>query len=177
MIKNKLFFIDAETDGLNGSFISVAIIVTDMECKEIERLYCGISKEKLDVKDEWTIKNVLPILGQYEEVNNEEELLERVWQSWEKYSNCAYAIGDVIFPVEARLFQKCIMKNVSERGMQGPFPLLDLASLLYANKIDPLCDREKILCNQNDNLQHNALYDVETMIKIYKYLKEKKQYE
>ena len=44
--KKTLFFIDAETDGLYGAFISVAIVVLDPECNEIERHYLGIKKEK-----------------------------------------------------------------------------------------------------------------------------------
>lgn len=173
----KLFFIDAETDGLHGSFIAVAIIVTDSECNEINRSYIGIKKENLVVNDPWTRENVLPILGEYREMQTEQELLEEVWKIWRENSD-AYMVGDVIFPVEARLIQRCIDLNQEERKFQGPYPFIDLSNILFASGFDPDCSRNELLlqlCFQQDYMkisgqQHNALYDVETTILLYKSL-------
>ena len=166
----KLFFIDAETDGLNGKFISVGIVVTDMKCNEIERVYYGIRKDKLIVTDPWTKENVLPFMGDYVEVEDEGELLEKVWKMWEKHGDESYAIADVIYPVEARLFQKCVYADEVNRCKKGPFPFIDISSLLYAKNIDPLTSREQLIGDEHimNGRIHNAMYDVEVMIAIYK---------
>ena len=180
--QKKLFFIDAETDGLHGPFISVAIIVTDAECNEIDRKYFGIKKDNLKILDKWTMEHVVPYLGDYEECLDENELLDAFWIEWTKYKDEARAVGDVVFPVEARLFQKCIDKNKLDRCFQGPFPLLDISNMLYANGVNPLIERSLYLKehniildvnNSNFDVQHNALYDVRVMIEVYKYLKNK----
>ena len=172
MKKNKYFFIDAECDGLNGAFISVAMIVTNEKFNEIERKYIGICKDKLIVNDKWTRENVVPYMGEYYGVSSECELLEEVWHFWRKYADEAYAVGDVIFPVEARLFQKCINRDITNRNLQGPFPLLDLSSLIFAKRMNPLIPREQIISSDRiiTGKRHNALYDVEIMIENFKYL-------
>lgn len=162
-----LFFVDAETDGLYGSFLSVGIIVTDQECREIERFYYGINKARMVVTDAWTREHVLPILGEYEICESEEELLDRVWAAWMKYHDSAFAIADVTYPVEARLFRRCVEKDIAVRKLMGPFPFLDLSSLLYARGYEPLADR-KNLSRYDHGPQHNALFDVEMEVQIYR---------
>ena len=169
MIRNKnLFFIDAETDGLYGSFISVGLIVTDCNCDEIESFYYGVSRNNLKITDKWVEKNVLPILGDYVECQDENELINRVWSIWLKYADVSYAVADVMFPVEARLFTECVRRHPGS-DMKGPFPLIDLSSLLLAKGIDPLADRESLVNKELENVaRHNALDDVRMSIEIWK---------
>lgn len=167
-LNKNLFFIDAESDGLYGDFISVGIIVTDATCREIERFYYGIDLEHYSVKDEWTKEHVIPILGDYEKCDSQEELLRRVWNCWKKYKENAYAVGDVIFPVESRLFQKCVELDVLNNKLEGPFPLLDLCSMLRTKHIDPLIDRANLIEEKPNGEKHNALYDVEATIRIFR---------
>lgn len=173
-MKEYLFFVDAETDGLYGSFLSVAVIVTDCECRELERHYWGIAPQNLPVHNQWVIENVLPVMGEYEECWNEAELLENVWQIWEKYYDNAYAVADVCFPVETRLFETCIRQNLGERMYKGPFPFLDLSSLLYAKGENPLVEYEKLL-GEEVGAKHNALTDVEMLLRIWKNIKTRRE--
>ena len=172
--KDKLFFVDAECDGLYGKFITVAGMIIDREGKEIDRFYYGIQKENLHVESEWVRDNVLPKLGNYTGFPNERELLEAFWEKWIMYQKDAYAIGDVIYPVECRLFQKCVEINEAERSFLAPYPLLDLASVLYAQKIDPLSERTKLSGCMQNAMQHNALFDIEMMAEIWKRLRMQK---
>ena len=177
---DKLFFIDAETDGLYGPFLSAAVIITDMNCNVIERAYYGVNVKNLSIIEAWTKDNVIPVLGQYTECENECELLEQIWKLWESMNGKAYAVGDVIYPVEVRLFQKCIEKNLTERCAQGPFPFLDISSMKYCKEIDPIAyiederfvhlNADTVINNKSQSV-HNALYDVEVMIAEYKLLK------
>lgn len=169
-----LLFVDAETDGLYGTFISVAVVVTDANANEIERFYYGINKKNLKVTDAWTREHVLPILGDYEECEDETELLEKVWAVWEHYRADAYAVADVIYPVEARLFSKCVMNDMERRMFAAPYPLIDLSSLLLAKGIDPNISRDELV-GSTDWVEHNAMSDVETSIKIYKKIMEEEK--
>lgn len=166
-MKEYLFFVDAETDGLYGSFLSVAVIVTDCECRELERHYWGVAPKNLQIQNQWVMENVLPIMGAYEECENEAELLENVWQVWEKYCDHAYAVANVCFPVETRLFEACVRQNLEERMYKGPFPFLDLSNLLYAKGENPLAEYKELL-GEDVCGQHNALVDVEMMLRIWK---------
>lgn len=174
-MKKNLFFIDAEADGLYGTFLTVGIYVISENGKELERAYYGIKRDNMHVSEPWVRENVLPILGEYEECEDEEELLERVWYFWEKYCENAYAVADVQYPVECRLFEKCVQKDLQNRMNKAPFPLLDVSSVLWANGVDPLKERKELLQDGHGAL-HNALDDAMMSAKIIrKLLKEKKR--
>ena len=138
----KIIFIDAESDGLYGNFISVAMLVADENGNELEHFYFGLKKELLkDVKTQWVIDNVLPIMGEYEECESESEMLQKVWSVWFKHKDDAYMIADVAYPVETRLLRECVALSGDKYAFSAPFPLLDLSSMLYAKEIDPLVSR------------------------------------
>ena len=69
--------------------------------------------------------------------------------------------------VECTVFYRCILENEKERGPEGPFPLLDLSSILIAKGIDPLAERTQLIDMQEKKM-HNALTDVEVSIQIWK---------
>lgn len=166
-MKKELFFVDAETDGLYGTFLSIAVIVIDYEGNELDRHYWGINQKNLVVHSEWVRRNVIPIMGEYEVCQDEDELLDKFWQVWKNHQKDAYAIADVCYPVESTLFQKCVLKDKEKRVMDGPFPLLDLSSILLAKGIDPLIDRMKLAKTKGKQM-HNALADVEISISIWR---------
>ena len=163
-MQTKFLFIDAETDGLYGSFLTVGLVVTDDAGNMIEKAYYGIKKENMMISDVWTRENVFTVLGDYEACEDEAELLEKVWAFWMKYRE-----------VESRLFMKCVMNNESERKYLGPFPMLDLSSLLMAAGYDPLIDRAELLDEDEKqmmaNKTHNALNDAEMTAAIWFKLK------
>ena len=50
-MQTKFLFIDAETDGLYGSFLTVGLVVTDDAGNMIEKAYYGIKKENMMISD------------------------------------------------------------------------------------------------------------------------------
>ena len=56
-MQTKFLFIDAETDGLYGSFLTVGLVVTDDAGNMIEKAYYGIKKENMMISDVWTREN------------------------------------------------------------------------------------------------------------------------
>ena len=173
-MKNKLVFLDVETDGLYGSFLTVALIATDWEGNELERAYLGIRREKMHITEPWVEENVLPRLGEYEPVDTEEELLRKAWDFWLRYREEAYAVCDVGYPVEARFLKACVELDVKQNAMLAPFPLVDLSSLILAKGYEPLINREELVADYESTKQHNELYDVEVSIEVWKKLMSKK---
>lgn len=167
-MKDKFVFVDAETDGLYGSFLTVGMIVVNQAGEELDRKYVGISRENMHVSNEWVMENVIPVMGVYEPCQNQEELLESVWTFWQKWSDEAYAVADVAFPVEHRLFEACVRQSPEERSFRAPYPLLDLSSFLWAQGIDPLAERNALLSEPQLRKTHNAIDDVEIAIAIWR---------
>jgi len=57
---------------------------------------------------------------------------------------------------------------------KAPFPLLDLSSMLLSIGIEPLVDRETLIKEKISGNKHNAMYDVDVMIAVWKqYFKNK----
>lgn len=164
----KYLFVDAETDGLYGKFVSIAMVVADHAGNELEHIYIGLSNPEKHIKENWVRENVLPILGEYEEYEDEHSLLEAAWSFWRAYAPNSYIIADVMHPVESRLFTLCVEQDVEHRVFQGPFPMLDLASMLYTVGINPLEAREKMVQPLDEGKQHSALYDARMAMAIWK---------
>lgn len=167
-MKDKYVFLDVESDGLYGNFLTAALIVVDNEGNEISRAYYGICKEHMHVTDPWVIEHVLPIIGDYEECENEKQLLQKTWDFWLQYQETAYMICDVAYPVECRFLRACVALNQSEYMCKAPFPLIDLSSLLMAKGYDPLYERKHFASKYKEECVHNALYDVEVAIEVWK---------
>ncbi len=169
-----IIFIDAESDGLYGNFISVAMLVADSNGNELKHFYYGLKKELLKgVKTQWVIDNVLPIMGDYEVCNSETEMFEKVWNVWLKYKDNSCMVADIAYPVETRLLRECVALSNDKDAFSAPFPLFDLSSMLYAKGIDPLISRYDFLGLKSNDKQHNALEDVRISLKVWKKLEEK----
>lgn len=148
--------------------MTVASIVIDETGKEIDSLYIGRKIDKEEIKTRWVKENVIPVLGNYEQVETEEELLDYFWSFWMKYKEKTYCIADVPFPVETRLFSECVETDREQRQWEAPYPLLDLSSMLYLSGIDPLKARGDL--NSEKREEHNALNDVRNSLEIWKRL-------
>ena len=166
------FFIDAETDGLYGKFISVAVLVTDECGRELESFYGAIDVLPEEISSDWVKENVLPHLENAKSVyKTEYDLLEAVWTFWMKYRETSFAVSDVMHPVESRLFTECVRHNLKEREFLSPFPLLDLSTLLISRDIHWDADRQEL--SGLELISHDAMNDVKlTAVIWHKYIKE-----
>ena len=73
---------------------------------------------------------------------------------------------DVPVPVETNVFRKCIAKD-PDREAKMPSKIVDLASVLFANGVHPLVDRN-VLAEDGILIRHNAEDDVKITAKILK---------
>ena len=153
------FIVDAETDGLYGTFLSIAVLVTDENGTEQDHFYGALRISADNLNSKWVKENVYPSLGNAERMyDTEQELLNAFWDCWMKYREKCICIADVPYPVEARLFMRCVMNNLTEREFLGPYPLFDLSSVLAAVGIDPDADRKELACL--NLVRHDAMDDV-----------------
>ena len=165
----KKFYVDAESDGLYGAFLSVAAMVTDEAGAELDRFYAAVNVSCEDINSEWVRANVYPDLKNAEIFfDDEEDLLEAFWLFWMKHREDSICIAYVQHPVESRLFTRCVMKNEMERAFLGPFPLYDLSTLLAANEI-PFDTNMQELSGLNFK-SHDAMNDVRMMAAVWQKL-------
>ncbi len=162
----KRFFVDAESDGLYGAFLSIAAIVMDKNGEELDRFYASLNVSPEQITSEWVKENVYPSLKNAEIFFAAEgEMLEAFWTFWMKHREDSICIAHVQYPVEARLFMRCVMENATERAFLGPFPLYDLSTLLMAKGFSFDADMQAL---SGLNLKaHDAMNDVRMMSAVW----------
>lgn len=164
------FYVDAETDGLYGSFLSVAALVTDEDGNEMERFYMSVDADIKALSTPWLTTNILPHLSNaYERCDSEKALLDAFWEFWLKHRENAICIAYVQYPVEARLFSRCVEKDRNARAFLAPFPLYDLSTLLLARGYPFDADLPSLV-NDEPLTEHDAMDDVLMMAKAWKKL-------
>ena len=167
-------FVDAETNGLYGTFLSIAAILLDDNGQESDSFYGTLRDPEKYVSSEWVKENVLPFLGNTvrsddDFYNSESDLIESFFSFYLSHPGCD-VIADVPHPVESRLFIKAVSFDLKTREFQAPFPLMDLSSMLYANGYSPHIERRSLV-DCSDLKLHNALDDVRMSIRVWRKLK------
>ena len=135
----KYFSFDAETDGLYGEAFTIAAAVVD-ENGAVLDTFCE-KCEAPGVSDPWTRENCLPYLADIPSCESRAALREHFWAFYARYRSACVIVADVPRPVEARLLRDCVEAAPKERTFQGPYPLIDVASVLFALGLDPDADR------------------------------------
>lgn len=158
----KIFCVDAESDSLYGDIFAIGAVVYD-GYKEID--YFNGSSQVSEVKDQWVIKNVIPNIKHINKYNSRYELRNKFWEFYMKYREDSIIVADCPYPVEYNLFKKCINDDFDNRKWLGPYPFMDIASVLFIKGIEPLKDRD-IIINKQNILKHNPLEDARTSAKV-----------
>ena len=160
------FVFDAETDGLYGEAFAIAAVVMDSDGNVLDR-FC----EKCvapGITDPWVTENCLPLLYDIPDCDSRVTLREHFWSFYMKWRETCVIVADVPYPVEAQLLRVCVETNPSERTWLGPYPLIDVASVLFAHGLDPHLDR--ISFSGHSGEQHNPLDDAiasgKTLLKL-----------
>lgn len=154
----KIMVVDAETDGLYGDFVSIGAVVYDDQL--VTTMFNGVwMKETFN--DSWADEHVKPILLDAKDnlttYSNEEDLMNAFWDFYSQHRETCRTIGYTIYPVECRLFQRCVEKNLEERRFQGPYPLYDLASMAPNELLRELT--QEYYREQATSVQHNHIED------------------
>lgn len=133
---------DVESVGLHGEGFAVGAVVVDtLNGATLDEFYAAseTSEPLLMANPEtlgWLEANVLPHLWPTHE--HTREVRDAFWQFWRTWAGRgAKLLADCAWPVEARFLAACVDDDAESREWQGPYPLLDLAPILWAQGIDP----------------------------------------
>lgn len=155
----RVFSFDVESIGLYGPAFAVGYVVLDTSNPKVE-LESGIfSCDPLDVSGTynnhvWVAANVpsLPITAE-----NPSEMRSQFWDRWKYWDALgAYLCADVAYPVESNFLSECIRDGQGARDWEGPYPLIDIASIRFAKGLDPLATETRL---ESEMPAHNPLCD------------------
>jgi hypothetical protein len=156
---DRLISIDAECNGLAGRAFCVAMTLSDDNGELDHAVYrCPIGDV---VTDPWVAENVLPAIADIpEDLAEYPYLLAEVWSTIARWGGREVPlVAHVAWPVEARLLLDVYS---GEHVRQGPYPLIDVASVLLAYGHNPLSVDDYLTAQRVPlpaGSPHNPLYD------------------
>jgi len=160
----KIFSFDAETDGLWGQAFAIsAAVYEDGTLAATFTAYLGPD----GVTDSWVKENVLPKLGDLAVTHADyDAMLASFAKFYLGNKKDAEVIAHMGVPVEAK-----VLLDMHARGLigdwDGPFPFLDVASVLKARGEDPTSvdkynERNGLMAHRSEVVgltPHHPLYD------------------
>ena len=159
MLNNKnIFSLDCETDGLYGKCFAVGVFVLSPEGLIIDK-FSGISQIE-EVTNDWVKENELPELGGLKIFSTRKQMRNSFWEFWMKHKESCICISDIGTPVESGFFKQCVLDDLENHQWDAPYPLHEVATLLFAKGIDPDINRiEYSGINTEAIKQHNPADD------------------
>ncbi len=170
MTDGRLISIDAETNGLGGRAFAVALTLSDDTGELSSAVYrCPISEP---TTDPWVAQNVLPVIADVpQHLPSYEYLLADVWETINRWGGKPVPlIAHVAWPVEARLLLDVYS---GDRIWEGPYPLIDVASVLLGKGHDPLTVDGYLDAHNTprpDGSPHHPLYDARAAERCYRHV-------
>lgn len=135
----RLFFVfDVESMGLHGEPFAVGGgVYAENGAAQSEFRFCIEPGAAAHVEDaKWVGENVPQM-----EITHRSGMTMRAafWAKWllAKEQGAVMA-AEVPWPVEGRFLNHCIRDNYTGRKMDGPYPLYDIASIMFAAGMDPM---------------------------------------
>lgn len=150
------FSFDAETDGLYGEVFAIAAIVAGDNGEIVDSFLLKCVEP--GVSDPWTREYCLPNLADIPSCESRAELRQRFWSFYMRWRDRCVAVADVPCPVEAGLLRACVEEDEENRRFLAPYPLIDVASVLFAHGVDPHIDRFEF--SGHEGSKHNPLDDM-----------------
>lgn len=136
-----LVVFDVESVGLHGEGFAAGAVVVDTETGAVvEEFYSAcppIAANGRDSDRAWIAANVVPVLKDYP-AHTTRQVRDEFWSFWRRWAGQgARLASDCGWPVEANFLSACVEDEPGERVWQGPYPLLDLAPMLWLKGHDP----------------------------------------
>ncbi len=139
-----LLSFDAESNGLHGEAFAIGAVVLSPDGSDVETFYarCPIVGDV----DPWVRDNVLPALADAPETHaTPREMRDAFWYWLLARKKECLVVVDCGWPVEAGLLSACV-SDFPARAFAGPYPLHEVASLLFAAGLDPMASyAERVL--------------------------------
>lgn len=171
----KVFSFDAETNGLWGNAFAISVAVYE-DGKLVNSFTAYLGPD--GVTDGWVKDNVLPKLEGLDKTHDDyEAMLAAFAEFYKANKDGADVIAHMGVPVEAKLLLDAHQKGLIG-DWDGPYPFLDVASVLKAKGYDPTSvdsyNMEFGLMDQVSEAEglatHHPLYDSVAAARAYMHL-------
>lgn len=137
---------DVESIGLHGEGFAVGWTVVGRDGRRVASAQYACEPDRaagaaLDRR--WIAANV-PVPGQGYNCSAPRHVRTEFWEAW-VYAKArgAVLVADCPWPVEAKFLADCIADDPT-RAADGPYPLIDVASVRLAAGLDPLATVERL---------------------------------
>lgn len=159
------FVFDVESVGLHGEGFAVAggVYLENGAVQWEFSFACDPEHAISDGKESerWVRSNV-PLLELTHRLPH--AIRSAFWAQWVRAKNDGVVmVVDCGWPVEARFLLSCIADDFHQRKNDGPYPMLDLSSLLFAAGKDPLATLSRL---PSEEPRHNPLADARQSARI-----------
>lgn len=157
----KLFFVfDVESVGLHGEGYAYGFVVVNQDGTELDagRCSCDPNNAWGDASGRhWIAQNCPELFVSEPDPSSVRRRFADEWSEWSKYG--AIMVADCPWPVEARFLTEC----VREHGMSGPYPLIDVGSVVLAKGGNPIATFDR---KDNELPKHDPLADARQSARI-----------
>lgn len=158
------FVFDVESLGLHGEGFAVAGAVLSKGGINVEEFcYCSDRRFAQGAMDDrqWVDANVPQMEITHPATRALRSAFWEKWCWWKKEG--AVMVADCNWPVEARFLSQCVDDAKEVRNWEGPYPILDLGSILFANGKDPLAEFPRL---PSELPKHHPLMDARQSARI-----------
>lgn len=156
---------DVESVGLHGEGFAVGGIVVSEHGQELSRIAAACKPENAigslvgssiyEPEDRKWLADNLPTLVYT--LHSPRQVRRVFWDWWMEWkAKGALLAADVPWPVEARFLNQCIGDDPEHRKWEGPYPLIDIASVRLAAGFDPIATEERL---PSEEPKHDPLAD------------------
>lgn len=162
------FVFDVESIGLHGEGFAVGFYVFAADgAIQTEFVFWTDSKNAKGSREdrEWVDENVPKHFGpdSYRNTRIVRDCFWDEWMHWEEKG--AVMVADCNWPVESNFLSACIADDPVNRRWDGPYPFLDLGSILFALGKDPLEEFPRL---PDELPKHDPLKDARQSARILK---------
>jgi hypothetical protein len=165
MNKEQLYMVfDVESVGLQGLDFAVGFVVVNGYGVEVQHGLMACERNETfgtPASLAWCEKNIPKL-----EVTHScpKDMREAFWAQWICWKDRgALLVADCAWPVEARFLIQCVDESPDEREWSGPYPLIDVGSVLMAHGKDPL---QKFPRLDSELPEHNPLADARQSARV-----------
>jgi hypothetical protein len=152
------FVIDVESIGIHGEGFAVAggVYLENGAAQWEFCMSCPSNEAEGENCDREWVKNNVPLI----EVTHRSPraMREAFWLMWEKAKlQGATMAAECLWPVEAGFVARCIYDDIETRKWNGPYPFLEISSVMTAAGMDPMKTYDR---TQSEKPAHHPLSDV-----------------
>lgn len=164
----RVMVLDIEAVGLHGEGFAFGYQVTVHDTPVAEHAaHCSPRLAHGTPQDlKWVLDNVPAKLERSHARASPREVRDDFWECWMREKNLGTLLmADVGWPVEANFLSACIADDQSNRHWHGPYPLLDLSSILWTRGINPLQTQPR---QSGEHMVHDPLHDARQSARIFR---------